>query len=332
MSVDKFTPGVVHTAPHLLADLAELVVLLEKGQWRSVSKSDIRTIALREMPYDSEVIDEQELQIQATNRNEYDPEAELLEDCWTQLEYRAGEFANCYPFKVQGSELCFEKRGPMKKRDMLYAFLLICSRLKSFSGSGVKSGFVQRAAGAFVSVCRQVLVELSSVKAEVRIFDAHSSDRKSYYGNKLKDAIKILAKDMCAMSLNHAIIDDIDDRDSGDEGIDLVSIDGLGRSSSGSIVILAQCAARETGWPQKRLEGHPITIDRIIITQSSPLHILFTPVCYHAANGSWVDSGSTTGTVVIDRVRIVSILGRNWHRNWKAIGQHVDDVLNELDL
>jgi hypothetical protein len=293
----NFEIGVAHRArPHLLADLAELLLFVGYDAISDLSHASLR-VYLKEMPASAEDADDNHPA--ANDPAEKEGTERELEDCWTQLEYREGAFKAFYPFKVDGDRLLWKKKQDPKHQ--IYLFLLACSRLRSFSKS-----MRQSAAKAFVEIAREAMRSLAGPSFDVRIFDANSDDRKTYYGTDLRVALRKLGEDFAA----HAIHDEhINKKDpAGDAGLDLVAIRRFSDSASGHYTILGQAACRETEWPAKRFEASPQSMRAFFNLLNNPEYIIFIPMCYRRANGEWVDSSSGSGCLVVDRLRLIALL------------------------
>jgi hypothetical protein len=281
--------------PHLLADLAELLLFVGYDSITELSHASLR-VYVKEMPAAAEDADS-EVPVREPSQKEL--QERELEDCWTQLEYRERVFKAFYPFAVEGDRLIW-KEGKDAKRE-IYLFLLACARLRSF---GRKAR--QAAARAFVELAREAMRSLVGPGFHVRIFDANSDDRKNYYGTDLRQALRQLGKDLAA----HAIHEDhIDKKDpAGDAGLDLIAVRCFEDAASGHYAIFGQAACRESEWPAKRFEGHPQAYRAFFSLLNNPESAIFIPICYRLATGEWVDSSSGSGCLVIDRLRLIALL------------------------
>jgi hypothetical protein len=287
-----FNLGVLHqTQPHLFADLAELILAVRYDNNDELSQAKLEHLS-KEMEHD---LDE----------NGYIPNS-TLEDCWTQLEYRQSVFAEFYPFVIESDRLLW-KAGQLTDKQCLYLFLLVCSRLRSFENNG----FRQYAAKAFTQVCREALQVLSGENAVVRIFDANSDDRRNHYSTDLRLAMKKLAQEMGAHCIHETEIDKLSS--SGDYGLDLIAVHNFGDGAVGSYNIVGQCGAQETEWPSKTLEAHPIKLMGLFTLLNQPDNLMFIPLSYREATGSWVATHKLSGCLLIDRYRILHLLNKKWH-------------------
>jgi hypothetical protein len=274
------------SSSHLLADLIELIAALNFDGRAAYRPDDL--ISLIEGQPDFAENEPRNLRAS-------------VEDAWLHLEYRAGRFATAYPFTFRTGAL--RVRGQRTHTARIYRFLLACSRLRSFNPA-LRSAW----ASSFTKLSREVLIQLLPGWAEVRVFDANSDDRRHYYGTNLRKALLVLGKDIAASSVDAAECDA--QESSGDAKIDLVGLTKWDDPAPGAHVILGQCAARETDWPTKRLEAHAIGLRAMMSLLHDPVNALFIPVLYRDTNGSWITKTHATGCLLIDRLRIISLLNR----------------------
>lgn len=318
----KFDLGVIHTtSPHLLADLAELTLIVKYNGLDEISQSQLLDIA-REGPAADDEIDEvlQEDEL-LDDVDKKDRQFERIEDCWTQLEYRASIFDEYYPFVV-GPEI-LKLRRKLTPKHKLYIFLVICSRLRSFPKT-----FSRRAAQTFVDVSAVALQSLAGPRTNVKVFDANSSDRKQYYGTDLRKALKRLGEDLAAYVTHQEAIDSISS--SGDAGLDLVAIRSFLDSAHGCHALFGQCAAREIEWPKKTLEASYLKLQAYFHLLHEPANLVFIPLCFRTSSGAWAESNKTSGCLLIDRVRLIKLVrdvGVKAKSTVTACGGLVDEVL-----
>jgi len=289
----KFTIGEVpRTKPFQFADLAELTILV--GQYAQVSKADLDSLI-------------------NTGRADSDPDPERghgdaldlastyvrnAEDCFRQFTYRSGALDESYPFVIDNALLA--ARPQISDLGYFYLFFLVCSRLGSFSGV---RGFAQRCAKLFTDLAAVALRASLKNAAHVYVFDAGSSDRAQHFHTDLRHALKALANMLNAK----ADVDLIEQQSSsGDGGIDLVAINNLGDAARGILAYFGQCAAQQNGWPKKTLEARRSGAFFSMGHRAS--NLLYTPVMYRNATGSWVNDLYSEDCIIIDRLRMMRAL------------------------
>ncbi|MFN7042955.1 MAG: hypothetical protein ACK4OH_17595 [Acidovorax temperans] len=295
-----FKIGPVHrNVPHLLADLVELLLVVGYDKMTHIARQSAEAIVVASEAH-SEELDEQEAEASSSESDaeKHDFSFVAMDDVWKVLSYRDKFFGENYPFDIDGDSI--RPSSELTEGGRIYRLLLACSRLKSFSRQ-------QRAewARGFAALSAFALKQGMPKAAQVRIFDANSDDRKNYYSTNLREALKILGIDLHAFFINHAECDK--SSSSGDASLDIVGIYPFLDGAAGTLAILGQCAARETEWPSKRFEGNPATLSTYFTLTSTPQHVTFIPLSFRLSTGSWVDASKVTGTLVLDRGRILNL-------------------------
>ena len=289
--------------PHLFADLAELLVLVDPNGRGWIHKNDLldwrnfADISIEEIDQEIEVLDAIDSDAFRNNIKE-----SQLDDLWTQLEFRAGAMRQYYPFTVQGDKLHICETLDIRHR--AYRLLLACSRLRSFDNAG---GIRQRWAKSFAKLSRLALQGLTPSHSNIRIFDANSDDRREYYSTDFRKALLKLAQDL---SFKPNEEECRGAGSSGDGGIDLVGLVDFGDGAIGNFAIVGQCGAQEKEWPSKRLEASPVNFRHYMQVLFDWPSIMFTPVCYRSATGEWADNRSTNGVLLADRFRMLIMLDK----------------------
>jgi hypothetical protein len=146
----------------------------------------------------------------------------------------------------------------------------------------------------------------------VRIFDANSIDRREYYSTDLREALKILGRDLRVLSINDGECEKAGP--AGDAGLDLVAVVDFDDGASTAYAVLAQCGAQEKGWPRKTLEAHSMRYRNYFQMQYDYPGVMFTPVCFRGSDGVWSDNQGANGVLLADRGRILKLiaLGDRW--------------------
>jgi hypothetical protein len=315
-----FEAGVVHrTQPHLLADLAEILLVAGYDNLEELSQAKLELLS-KELPL---AADEDASDIPTHSLDLIESTDRCIEDCWLQLEYRVKAFQDFYPFQVKSNILSW-KDSVRSPEQCIYVFLLICSRLRSFP----LRGFAQRAAKAFTFLSCEAMRSLAGPLATVRIFDANSHDRKTYYGTDLRKAMARLAKDLGAHSFHDDEVKKLPS--SGDYGLDLVSVRSFADGATGAHAIFGQCGAQEINWPAKTLEAHPLKFQGLFTLLNQPDNLVFIPVCYRDSSGGWVAGHRLSGCLLVDRIRILALLRERWDKVSSAISDQAFPILGEI--
>ena len=298
----SFEIGELHpNTPHLFADLAELLLLVNNNGRNWLHANDLESL-LKRGAINSDELDEEEdadhVDTSSADRNSR--HEQQIEDVMIQLSYRAKTFEKSYPFTMHGDKI--QLNAPLTERQRVYRFLLACSRLRSFGGNGIP----QRWAKSFTELSRNALQGLMPSYGQTRIFDANSVDRKNYYGTDLRKALRVMGSDLGVIQTNDIECDKAGA--SGDAGFDLIATYNFEDGAVTNYAVLGQCGAQETGWPKKTLEAHSIHLKSFFQVQLDYPSLMFSPVCYRNATGEWVSNKFTNGILLTDRGRIIQLI------------------------
>ncbi|MBT9096460.1 hypothetical protein KFZ76_01895 [Methylovulum psychrotolerans] len=315
--MDFITGDLAPNTPHLFADLAELLLMTGYIGRNSLHTNDLASL-LADGAVDFEDLDiEQDAEVEAAQKGQSSSEKSQrqenqLEEVFKHLSYRAQALKAYYPFVVANNTLSLVEPAALSLRYRVYRLLLACSRLRSFEGA---TGIRQHWAKAFTQLSQYALAGLAPKQAEVRIFDANSTDRRDYYGTDLRKALNKLGQDLAVLTINGEECQKAGS--SGDAGLDLVAVVNFDDGAATSYALLAQCGAQETGWPQKTLAAHALRFRSYFQMPFDYPSVMFTPVCYRTATGEWTDNQAATGVLLLDRGRILSLLDAQ--DCWQAI-------------
>ena len=302
----SFEIGEIHpNTPHLFADLAELLLLVGDVGRAYIHKNDLESLvsngSITTEEIDGEVEAEQEaIETEKSTAERTDRLEQQLEDVFTQLGYRANALGDCYPFTLDGEQLIMNSALIEKHR--VYRLLLACSRLRSFG----RKGLPQKWAKHFAQISRVALESLVPARAETRIFDANSDDRKNYYSTDLRVALRKMGQDLGVLSINEDECNKAGP--SGDAGFDLIATIKFDDGAATNFALLGQCGAQEREWPSKTLEAHSINLLNFFQVQFNYPSTMFTPVCYRTSAGEWVDNKCANGVLLADRGRILNLI------------------------
>lgn len=299
----SFSIGELHpNSPHLFADLAELLLLVGYNGRSRLHANDLEALLVENIINADEIDQEEEENQAQTSSAARNSRRDLqIEDVMTHLAYRDLAFGAWYPFNVSGEML--EAGTGLTDTQRIYRLLLACSRLRSFG----RSGLPQRWAKAFTRVARVAMAGLAPATANTRIFDANSDDRKHYYGTDLSKALRIMGRDLGVLHINEEECDKAGS--SGDGGFDLIANLHFDDGAATAYAILGQCGAQETDWPQKTLEAHSLNCRSYFQIQFEYPSAMLTPICYRTATGEWVNNKSANGILLVDRLRIIHLIG-----------------------
>jgi len=315
-----FNIGELHrNTPHLFADLVELILTTDYNGRTSLHKTDLINLLENGNISVDEIDQEDDAEEEANSTHQSSAEKmsrsdKQLEDVFTHLTYRSDVLNSYYPFSMDGNKVILDK-NTLTEKQRVYRFLLACSRLRSFEDNGIR----QEWAKAFTNLSKVAMCGLVPKNAIVHIFDANSDDRRNHYSTDLREALKILGKNLAVLNINEKECNNAGA--SGDAGLDIVAIVNFDDGAATSLAMFGQCGAQETEWPKKTLEAHWFNYANFfhMIKFDYP-NIMFTPVCYRTAGGGeWADNKSANGVLLIDRERILKLLDAQ--NSWNQIVQ-----------
>ena len=290
---------VFRRAPHLMADLLELLLLTRYDGATSMAPADLDGVIERAATDSEEVDEELEPESVSNPAKLSEKKEQSLADIWNVLRFRDIRYKDAYPFDVSGERVIVHPN--LNEAQRVYRLLLVASRLKSFPEV---DGLRQKWAAAFTQLSSCALKAMLAPSIPVRIFDANSDDRRTHYGTNLQDAMKLLCEELHALPLCDPLVSET----SGDGGVDLVAAFPFNDGATSTLGVLAQCAAQERNWPAKRFEGTPQSLGSIFGALNGVLSALFIPVCYRSSSGGWAQPLHTGGCLVLDRSRILAML------------------------
>lgn len=296
----SFEIGPIPTnSSHLLADIIEIILFSGYLGKDYASTNDIESFIRRGVKSEDEIDEIDTILDASTKHNKLE---QKIDDAWFMLEHRMKVFGVSYPFNINGEIIEFDSAYPKNDSQKLYIFLLLCSRLKSFTDTGIR----QRWAASFTTLSKYALKGLVPNYADIKIFDANSIDRKNHYTTNLQHALVKLGEDMRVKTDLESIKQE---STSGDLGLDLVAIvkfdDG---EHTGNFTIMGQCGAQGEHWPAKTLEAHSERYRPIFQLYLPWPPVMFIPAHYRRADGSWVKNTAASGVLLVDRLRIIKLL------------------------
>lgn len=221
----------------------------------------------------------------------------LVKGLFDHLQYRAAEFRRAYPFELNDRRDALHLRKRLTQRHKLYIFFLLSAcheRLLRNGPSLLKQ---------FEVVSRKALLRMLP-RLRVKLFGSGTT-RNDYSGNKWT-RICALAKDLCVNV--KAKEDSFSKYDVGDAGLDLVAYFPFEDGASHVLVIFAQCACTPA-WKTKQFSSGSSRWSNILDFHVPPQNMLFIPYCLRESSGQWHEQHEISQTVMIDRVRLVRLLG-----------------------
>ena len=238
------------------------------------------------------------------------------EELFRHLKYREGTFGKSYPFAVDMAH----RRLTLKRttgRSRIYLFLLLASNLRYFHP------MTHLLTTDFEALSKLVLERLLPGDAKVYFFNG--AGRSGRYKGRLFQKLTILASDL--FETMSVAADDFDENDVGDGGLDLVGWVPMADSSPGLLLCLAQCACTDT-WVKKQRET--MAVHQAMTIKATPVRVTFIPFCFRRPTGGWFYNHSVE-TVVIDRLRIVNLLGEGRLRQPLASLKEIGELIKRTE-
>ncbi|MCI4626823.1 MAG: hypothetical protein L3V56_12810 [Candidatus Magnetoovum sp. WYHC-5] len=226
-----------------------------------------------------------------------------INECFTHLKYREKVFDKFYPFEIKDEQVVSVKKD-LTELHKLYIFLLVCSSLSSLDRKETQNSFTSVFECISTDAINKYLPEFTVVR--------FGDSRKSFY-----DAIQDLAK-----QLDEDPRIESDYNVGNDGGLDIAAWklleQGTDKEKRGKLICFAQCTCT-TQWQKKK--GEP-DIDRwrhYIDFLCEPVKFMFIPYCYRKSNGKWFDKPMVAGTILIDRLRICTLLHKDSSTGLKVL-------------
>lgn len=277
----------------LMADYLELLCFCNPDN--EISLDD----ALMAVYHSAESEAERELRVEETSIEETDAEFNdrqrtNAEDWFRQLVFRRDAFGEFYPFSV--SERLLVRRESITAQMKIYIFLLLCSSLriiKETCRNSLTTYFEILSAGA--------------LEKYLPAFTVHpfgkSTAAREHYPNKLYEAIDTLCCNLKERNICNPL--DIRDKNTGDGGLDIVAWRSLNDyDTPANLICFAQCACSPDEWEEKPYDIDSDKWQRRISFIHPPTKIIFIPICFRSADGSWFNLWNIGAVIIMDRLRI----------------------------
>lgn len=335
---------------HAWADYIELLCLTSKDG--RVSKADVidfvrrRKKDLKEgQPIEGSEAEEEdieedieaEIKIEDEYEDDEDIDEDILEpamadDKWNvrandwfgHLEYRAGAFAESYPFRVAKGETVLvlsSSKSRVSSRRKLYLFLLMASNLRYFNESDRTS-----IASIFEVASFYALEAYLPPQSKLHMFGKHSlNDKGPYSSGTLWKKLNRMATDIREKVVCEQR--DFKPNNTGDAGLDLIAWLPLeSEMRRGFFLVFGQCACTSQ-WVDKQFDTSYDTWKNYLSFTVYPTRLTFIPYCFRKATGAWYDYTKISATVLVDRLRLINLLKEKQVTLRPYIIDHVNNVL-----
>ncbi|MFN8671850.1 MAG: hypothetical protein U0457_07145 [Candidatus Sericytochromatia bacterium] len=295
---------------HIYADYIELLSLFSKDP---ISKSDISSrIGISENSY-KEIEDEKlDGDFGETVSEIADKKESLIDILFDYLNERKNSLNNFYPFIIDKKSIKLKNEN-LNKMEQLYIFLLLSSSLKDFK----KIGSILTT--EFELISEYALKRYLPSNAIVRALGS-----STYYKGNAKTKIEILAKELNVETKNRAI-KQISDKNTKEEGLDIIGWIPFNDNNPNSIIILGQCACGKE-WDGKQMETR--RYENFLESYKHPfLHALFMPYLLSKKGRFEHDKDIVNDILIFERKRILELLNFQDLNNEKTL--NFDKLIQE---
>lgn len=221
------------------------------------------------------------------------------EDCFAQLVWRQAAFGAHYPFEIDGARHVISANEALTDEQRLYALLLLCANLPIVSDRRQLGPLTN----AFERASLVALMRLWPQAANIKAFGKNETD---YVGSKW-ERINKLGRDIGGRP--QLSEQSFRRRDTGDGGIDLVAWLDLDPYEPENIPSgLGQCACSREDWSAKQAEISGFRLQKLLVPTHPWMELIFVPICFRNNQGRWAIDGDVATAVLIDRLRLLSVL------------------------
>lgn len=220
------------------------------------------------------------------------------DELFKMFEYRLQVYGKWYPFKVKSGLL--QLKGSPTVKQKIYLYFLMCSNLNFFPE------YQNKLTTEFEKISKLSLKKFVSPKAEVHHFGANVKPSK--YSGHLFDKITQLGVDLnCRVTVSK---NEFAKHDTGDGQLDIVAWFPFKDKNWSQVIILAQCKCSNT-WVEDRFSTSLDNWGGKLHFRQPINSMTFIPFCYRRMNGVWHADHNVSGTILIDRQRLIQCLEGN---------------------
>lgn len=290
---------------HIWADFVELRCLTDPDLM--VSKSDVQSYVqerkdLRKGLNDYSDDEDSDAEDDVSQLPVDMKRAARAEDLFKHLEYRAGAFADFYPFTLSKDGDLLRRRSRVTMKHKLYVFLLLSSNLSHIRNLQYRGKFTE----AFEVVSVAALKNYLPKDAEVHLFGTNSLNKGRYSVGQLLKRIRLLADHLGEQFVGNA--SEFSPHDTGDNGLDVVGWIPVGDNARGFLLVFGQCACSYDEWPKKQHSSSASHWRKIINFLTPPSNMIFIPFCYRHNSGKWHKERWIDEAILMDRLRLIELL------------------------
>ncbi|MBD9407275.1 hypothetical protein IB236_18180 [Acidovorax sp. ACV02] len=208
-------------------------------------------------------------------------------------------FGEFYPFEISDDQDTLSFKFNATPEHHAYVGLLIASSLRL-----VSKEILHRIARQFEEASLEVFKGLQPVGAEVRATWAGAGAGAVYQG-KLYEKMLAIANDLrCTPNFK---VEDFDERDTGDGGIDLIAWHPMSDERDGMPISFAQCGCSKADWTFKQIEAHPAKHIRHLPVMHPWATYYFMPLDLRRSDGDFAKKSDIGQAIIVDRLRILRL-------------------------
>lgn len=222
-------------------------------------------------------------------------------DCYSLFPNRSIVFGEDYPFEIDATGKILSLKADLTDRHKLYIFLLFSANLQ-YTGD-----FQPMLTSTFEYLCLEVLRDFVPERAKMMLFaSSNLEDVKDWVvpKKKLWDKLEYLATEL--RTTVRVSKTEIDDRDSGDGGIDIAAVIPFFDEQSHVPVFIGQCACSPIDWISKQDDIGYNNLNNLFNLKTTPVPFVFIPQSYRLGDGNWFRVKNIRATHLIDRQRILA--------------------------
>jgi hypothetical protein len=252
---------------------------------------------------DFKAVDEDKLD--KKERREKEWVTSRISDVYAHVKLRLSLLPDKYPFAINDDDQLCLTADEVTREQVLYLILLCASNLKytNRKNNPLTSDF------EVVSLLymRKLFPSMSFRLFGSRNTNKHLSKDDSISGVKLKERIVNMA-DFIFIGYHNDEINDIDEQDHGDKGIDIVGMRPMDDGRKSVPVMFGQCACSREKWKEKQFSTSNSIWDKYIKTHITSIQrFIFVADWLINSDKNLANEVDITDNVLIDRQRLMML-------------------------
>lgn len=322
-------PDVAKYEAHIWADYIELRCLADPDG--ILSKSDVLDLLLEQEDFRGKTEEDPNgFESETTGSNGHDGDDHVLtnirdrlwiDETFKQFEYRTRTFKEFYPFFISTTGGSIHRQTEFNDKHRFYFYLLLAANTGYIQNKSLRTKFTS----SFEVVSLIALQKYLPDNAVVRLFGSNPLNKGRYKGQLLAK-IKVFANDIGENFIG--VEAEYNPHDVGDNGLDIVAWLPIEDNARGFLTILGQCACTEEDWAQKQSSSSIAHWRDVIQFKVPPTNMVFIPFCYRRFTGEWHMHRKIDESIVVDRLRLVLLIGKSYKPLSVLPEQQITDAIN----